>query len=100
MSTHAYTEDQLVEQPAIRLLAELGWSTMSALEETFGVAGTLSRETKGNVVLVSRLRAALERLNPALPPGARPGILFEWLTANLCKYRMVSKFLFELKTAR
>ena len=43
---------------------------MSALEETFGATGTLQRETKGEVVLVSRLRAALERLNPALPPEA------------------------------
>ncbi len=67
---HAYTEDQLVEQPAIGLFAELGWSTVSALEETFGASGTLLRETKGEVVLVSRLRAALERLNPALPPEA------------------------------
>ena len=25
MVTHAYTEDQLVEQPAIGLFAELGW---------------------------------------------------------------------------
>lgn len=70
MSTHAYTEDQLVEQPAIGLFAELGWSTVSAMEETFGVAGTLGRETKGDVVLASRLREALERLNPALPPDA------------------------------
>ena len=30
MSAHAYTEDQLVEQPAIGLCAELGWSTLSA----------------------------------------------------------------------
>ena len=70
MTAHAYTEDQLVEQPAIGLFAELGWSTVSALEETFGPSGTLQRETKGEVVLVSRLRAALERLNPALPPEA------------------------------
>ena len=70
MSPHAYTEDQLVEQPAIGLFAELGWQTVSALEETFGATGTLLRETKGEVVLVSRLRAALERLNPALPPEA------------------------------
>ena len=85
MSTHAYTEDQLVEQPAIGLFAELGWTTVSALEETFGelspgLAATLShplgegaslgREMKGEMVLVSRLRAALERLNPALPPEA------------------------------
>src|ERR1022692_162017 len=67
---HAYTEEQLVEQPAIGLFAELGWQTGSALEETFGATGTLLRETKGDVVLVSRLRAALERLNPALPPEA------------------------------
>jgi type I site-specific restriction-modification system R (restriction) subunit len=33
-------------------------------------AVSLGRETKGEVVLVSRLRAALERLNPALPPDA------------------------------
>jgi type I restriction enzyme R subunit len=70
MSAHAYTEDQLVEQPASGLFAELGWQTVSALEETFGATGTLLRETKGEVVLVSRLQAALERLNPALPPEA------------------------------
>ena len=70
MPAHAYTEDQLVEQPAIGLFAELGWTTVSAMEETFGATGTLLRETKGEVVLVPRLRAALERLNPALPPEA------------------------------
>jgi type I restriction enzyme R subunit len=26
---HAYTEDQLVEQPAIGLFAELGWAVVS-----------------------------------------------------------------------
>jgi type I restriction enzyme R subunit len=86
---HAYTEDQLVEQPAIGLFAELGWSTVSALEEICGSAEpsplpsghplpvgegwgggrvALLRETKGEVVLVSRLRAALERLSPPVPP--------------------------------
>src|SRR5579862_2539914 len=67
---HAYTEDQLVEQPAIGLFAELGWQTVSASEETFGAGSTLGRETKGEVVLVPRLRAALQRLNPALRPEA------------------------------
>ena len=67
---HAYTEDQLVEQPAIGLFGELGWTTMSASEEIFGPAGTLQRETKGEAVLVSRLRAGLDRLNSALPPEA------------------------------
>jgi len=69
-AAHAYTEDQLVEQPAIGLFAELGWTTVSAAEEIFGAAGTLGRETKGEVVLVVRLRAALTKLNPTLPPEA------------------------------
>ncbi len=67
MSPHAYTEDQLVEQPAIGLFAALGWQTASALDETFGEGGSLGRETKGEVVLVNRLRAVLEKLNPQLP---------------------------------
>ena len=56
---HAYTEDQLVEQPAIELFAALGWETVSALDETFGPSGTLGRETTAEVVLEPRLRAAL-----------------------------------------
>ena len=48
---HAYTEDQLVEQPAIGLFAELDWQTVSAMEETFGATGTFLRETKGGVKL-------------------------------------------------
>ena len=70
MSPHAYTEDQLVEQPAIGLFAALGWQTMSAMEETFGAGGTLGRETRGEVVLTDRLRAALTKLNPGLPTEA------------------------------
>ncbi|MSU21778.1 MAG: hypothetical protein EXS30_10330 [Pedosphaera sp.] len=66
----AYTEDQIVELPAIGLFAELGWTRVSALEKTFGATGTLLRETKGEGVLVSQLHAALEQLNSALPPEA------------------------------
>ena len=75
MSINAYTEDQLVEQPAIGLFAALGWQTVSAMEETFGAGGTLGRETKTDVVLTERLRTALTRLNPGLPPeGIQTGI--------------------------
>lgn len=70
MSPHAYTEDQLVEQPAIGLFAALGWQTVSALEETFGTDGLLGRETKGDVILIERLRSALVQFNPTLPPEA------------------------------
>ena len=70
MSPHAWSENQLVEQPAIGLFAALGWQTVSALDETFGAGGTLGRETRGEVVLVERLRAALGKFNPTLPPEA------------------------------
>jgi len=64
---HAYSEDQLVEQPAIGLFDDLGWETVSASEETFGVSGTLGRMTKNEAVLTGKLRAALEKLNATLP---------------------------------
>lgn len=77
MIPHAYTEDQLVERPAIGLFVALGWQTVSAREEIFGTGGTLGRETSGEVALVSRLRSALERFNPALPPEAIAAALDE-----------------------
>ncbi len=70
MSPHACTEDQLVEPPAIGLFAAPGWQTLSALEETFGPGVTLGRETRGEVVLVDRLRTVLTRVNPGLPAEA------------------------------
>lgn len=63
----SYTEDSLVEQPAIQLFSELGWETLSASEEVMGATGTLGREFKSEVVLVARLRIVLERLNSTLP---------------------------------
>jgi type I restriction enzyme, R subunit len=62
-----FTEDQLIEQPAIALLAELGWSTVNALHEKLGADGTLGRDNQGEVILLRHLRPALERLNPLLP---------------------------------
>ena len=65
--THSYTEEQLVEQPAIELFATLGWQTVSAMDEILGREGTLGRETKSEAVLMPRLHAALTRFNPTLP---------------------------------
>lgn len=56
MGPHPYSESQLVEQPAIGLFAALGWQTVSARGEILGSGGTLGRETRGDVVLVDRLR--------------------------------------------
>ncbi len=61
-----YSENTLIEQPAIALFAELGYETVNAFHERFGPKGTLGRETSADVVLRPRLRSALERLNPEL----------------------------------
>ena len=104
MSAHAYSEDQFVEQSAIGLFVELGWTTVSAMEEVFGANGTLGCETSGLVMLVVRLRAALERLNPALPPEAMAAAVDELTcdrsamslaprtTEFICCSRKASKF--------
>ena len=64
MQNNQYSEDQLVEQPAIALLAEMGWETMDCYNEFDQGSSPLGRENRGEVVLIKRLRPALERLNP------------------------------------
>lgn len=63
MNAHSYSEERLVEQPAICLFDDLGWKTLVASEEVFGKNGTLGRETKSEVVLTSQLISALTKLN-------------------------------------
>jgi type I restriction enzyme R subunit len=65
-----YSEDSLVEQPAIALLAELGWETINAYYEFDHGASTLGRETRAEVILIARLRPALQQLNPDASPEA------------------------------
>src|SRR2546427_3839016 len=64
---HGYSEDELVEQPAIELFRELGFEATNCMNEKIGENATLGRQTTNEVVLVSRLREALEELNPELP---------------------------------
>ncbi len=66
---------RLVERPAVELLAELGWTTVDAREERFRHGGTLGRDSRTDVVLTHRLRAALARLNPDVPEDARTNAL-------------------------
>ena len=70
MNAWQYTEDQLVEKPAMELLAGMGWRTANAYDEHLGPDGTLGRETQSEIVLLRELRPALERLNPGLPSEA------------------------------
>jgi type I restriction enzyme R subunit len=59
------------------------------MEEVFGATGTLGRETPGEVVLVGRLRAALEKSNPSLPPEAIDAAIDE-LTRDRSAMRLAS----------
>jgi hypothetical protein len=40
---HTYNEDQLAGPPALRLFAEIGWTTVLALEETFSASAYCQR---------------------------------------------------------
>ena len=70
MTPAGYTEDALIEQPAIALLAELGWETFNAYSEFDRGVSPLGRETKSEVILKTRLRTALLALNPEVPVEA------------------------------
>ncbi|MDQ6878400.1 MAG: type I restriction endonuclease subunit R [Candidatus Dormibacteraeota bacterium] len=91
MTPGQYTEDQLVEQPAIDLFEELGWESVHAYNETLGPKGTLGRDNRAEVFLTRRLRAAIERLNPETPAEAvdqavteitRPRTVMHYARAN------------------
>jgi type I restriction enzyme R subunit len=73
MITDVNSEDRLVQQTvADHLRDQLGWESVYAYNaETFGPNGTLGRASERDVVLVRDLRAALARLNPAMPASAR-----------------------------
>ena len=63
-----YSENQLVEQPAIALLKELGWQTQNCSNEfEYDSKIRTGREAKSDVVLTDRLQTALARLNPNIP---------------------------------
>ncbi len=79
MSTD-FSEDTLVEQPAIALFSELGYETANCFyEKVGGSSSTLGRETTEEVILLPKLRSALERLNPALDSARQ----FPWNVDSL-----------------
>lgn len=63
---HLFSEDTLIEQTAMKLLGQLGWRTVDAMEEDFGTEGLLGRESRREVILERELMAALRSLNPDL----------------------------------
>ena len=83
----SYSEQELIEQPAIDLLKELGWKHINALHETLGPIGTLGRDNQSEIILQSRLFTAFHHLNPDLPPEAY-NFAFEELTRDRSRLSM------------
>ena len=63
-------ENALVEKPTIALFEQLGWQTADCFGEFDAGRSSLGRDSMGEVVLVQRLEAALQRLNPGVPSDA------------------------------
>ena len=73
-----YSEDQLIEQPAINLLKEIGWETLNCYGEFEQTEESpLGRQTKSEVVLTARLASALKRFNPTATDAAIAKVIEE-----------------------
>ena len=89
MSPSDYSEDSLVEQPAIALFEKLGWESDNCFKKFEEQGGSpLGRENRSDVVLVSRLRPVLETLNPEVPPEAI-GLAIEELIRDRSRMSLV-----------
>jgi type I restriction enzyme R subunit len=63
-----YTEDKLIEQPAIQLFQQLHYKTADLMNEHCGPDNPYGRETRQEVVLIKRLESKLHELNPHIKP--------------------------------
>jgi type I restriction enzyme R subunit len=62
--------EEALELETIALFEQLGYTTANCYNEWSSGTSTLGRETRSDVVLISKLRPALEKLNPHLPQQA------------------------------
>lgn len=67
MTPSPISEDSLVEQPALEHLRDAGWTYVHG-SELAPEEGSPERSRGSDVVLLARLRSAVERINPGLPP--------------------------------
>ncbi len=66
-----YTEEALVERPAMELFSQLGWSVQNCFHE-FDEKGLsfLGRDNKADMILISKLKPILQKINSDLPEVA------------------------------
>ena len=81
MTPTAFTEQDLIEQPVLDLLGQLGFEIINAYSETLGPGQVVDcspgRDDRSEVVLRHRLRPKLAELNPELPAVALDAALDE-----------------------
>ncbi len=70
LSAALASEEELVELPALALLAELGWQHVNLMGEKPGPANPTGRTSFRQHWLPARLMAALQKLNPGAPAEA------------------------------
>ena len=76
MSPPGFSEDALVEHPAMELFA-VGLGNVNAYTEVLGPSGTLGRDSQHDAFLTHRLRDAIAVLNPDVPEHVRDEALDE-----------------------
>ena len=64
MTPAGFGEGTSVEIPTINVFENLGWSSKDLMYEKFGPTGELKREDSGEVVITSKLRLAIQKINP------------------------------------
>lgn len=93
-----YTEDELIEQPTINLLSDIGWQTLDCYSEVFGEEGTLGRDNRSEVILARELRKAIVKINPACTENeinraieeiARDRSVMSAMAANEACYKLI-----------
>jgi type I restriction enzyme, R subunit len=65
-----FSENDLIEQPAIDLFDRLGWKTINLFGEFKDGKSSEGRESRRDVILPARLMVALKKLNPNVPETA------------------------------
>ena len=78
----AGTLEKDIEKASVDLFRSLGWAWANVMEEQFGPKSTLGRDDPSQVVLLRRLRPALQKLNPHATDAA-----IEQALDELCRDR-------------
>lgn len=70
MAPVGFSEDGVVEKPAIDIFKSLKWNYKDLYEETMGANGDFKRDNRTEVILKSEFFKAIKTLNPAAQPSS------------------------------